>query len=274
MKQAIYITQDLEELFGDAQESCRIIMFSAPTGCGKTVCAHELLRRYGYDILPADASALDFQEQLAACLGGLPEGSSRKEAILVDNLQLIDDAGRDALVQAVCAYPSMLFVLCGRCPLPGWLAEYELARQELTIEPEDLRLDASCIVDLCHERGVDISPEDAQTLAERAKGYPLMIELAMNEMERIARTQGMHPHFTQEIFESDEVRFFGYMQGSVFAGHPTEERVLVLSVAPFERFDIGLAQTLTGYSNVEGLIRRLQRTTRMFSEDGIGRFRL
>lgn len=127
MKKAVHITQDLDELFGDAAESCRNIMFSAPAGCRKTVCAHELLLRNGYDILPIDASAFGFPDQLAGCLGGVPQGSSRKEAILVDNLQLVDEAGKDALIQAVAAYPSMLFVLCGRCPLPGWLAEYELA---------------------------------------------------------------------------------------------------------------------------------------------------
>ena len=42
-----------------------------------------------------------------------------KEAILVDNLQLVAEAGKNSLIQAVAAYPSMLFVLCGRCPLPG-----------------------------------------------------------------------------------------------------------------------------------------------------------
>lgn len=147
-------------------------------------------------------------------------------------------------------------------------------RQELTIEPEDLRLDGPFFVDLCHERDIDIASEDAQILAESAKGYPLMIELAMNEMERTARIKGTHPHFTQEILESAKLRFCVSMQGSVFAPHPAEERTLVLSVAPFERFDIGLAQALAGYSNVESVICRLQRTARMFSEDGIGRFRL
>ena len=101
-----------------------------------------------------------------------------------------------------------------------------------------------------------------------------MIELATNEMERTARIKGTHPHITQEIPESAKLRFFVSMQESVFAPHPAEERTLVLSIAPLERFDIGLAQALAGYSNAESVIRRLQRTTRMFSEDGIGRFRL
>jgi hypothetical protein len=108
-------------------------------------------------------------------------------------------------------------------------------------------------------------------------GYLLMIELreaAMYEMERTTRIKGTHPHFTQEVLESAKLRFFVYMQGSVFAPHPAEERTLVLNVAPFERFDIGVAQTLAGYSNAESVIRRLQRIARMFSEDGIGRFRL
>lgn len=101
-----------------------------------------------------------------------------------------------------------------------------------------------------------------------------MIELATKEMERTARIKGTHPHFAQEILESAKLRFFVYMQWSVSEPHPAEERTLVLSVAPFERFDIGLAQALAGHSNAESVIHRLQRTARMFSEDGIGRFRL
>lgn len=50
-----------------------------------------------------------------------------KEAILNDNLQLVAESGKNSPIQAVAAYPSMLFVLCGRCPLPGWLAGYVLA---------------------------------------------------------------------------------------------------------------------------------------------------
>ena len=88
---------------------------------------HELLLQNGYDILPTDASAFGFPDQLAGCLGGVPQGSSHKEAILNDNLQLVAESGKNSPIQAVAAYPSMLFVLCGRCPLLGCLAEYELA---------------------------------------------------------------------------------------------------------------------------------------------------
>lgn len=113
-------------LFGDAQGSCRaIIAVLRLAAAGQP--EHEQLACNGKEILPADASAFGFPDQLAGCLGGVPQGSSHKEAILVDNLQLVDEAGKDALIQAVAAYPSMFFVLCGRCPLPGWLAEYELA---------------------------------------------------------------------------------------------------------------------------------------------------
>ena len=112
--------------FGDAQGSCRIIIAVLRLAAAGQP-AHELLACNGYEILPADASAFGFPGQIAGCLGGVPQGSSHKEAILNDNLQLVDEVGKDALIQAVAAYPSMLFVLCGRCPLGGWLAEYELA---------------------------------------------------------------------------------------------------------------------------------------------------
>lgn len=112
--------------FGDAQGSCRVIIAVLRLAAAGQP-EHEQLACNGNEILPADASAFGFPDQLAGCLGGVPQGSSHKEAILVDNLQLVDEAGKDALIQAVAAYPSMLFVLCCRCPLPGWLAEYELA---------------------------------------------------------------------------------------------------------------------------------------------------
>jgi hypothetical protein len=113
-------------LFGDAQGSCRVIIAVLRLAAAGQP-EHEQLACNGSKILPADASAFGFPDQLAGCLGGVPQGSSHKEAILVDNLQLVDEAGKDALIQAVAAYPSMLFVLCCRCQLPGWLAEYGLA---------------------------------------------------------------------------------------------------------------------------------------------------
>ncbi|RRF93204.1 MAG: hypothetical protein DUD31_06625 [Coriobacteriaceae bacterium] len=112
--------------FGNAQGSCRAIIAGLRLAAAGQP-AHELPACNCYEILPADTSAFGFPDQLAGCLGGVPQGSMHKEAILNDNLQLVDEAGKDALIQAVTAYPSMLFVLCGRCPLPGWLAEYELA---------------------------------------------------------------------------------------------------------------------------------------------------
>lgn len=91
---------------------------SLPTSCLRAMATRSFLRMH----LPSA-----FLICFAGCLGGVPRGSMHKEAILVENLQLVDEAGKYALIQAVVAYPSMLFVLCGRCPLPGWLAEYELA---------------------------------------------------------------------------------------------------------------------------------------------------
>lgn len=70
----------------------------------------------------------------------MPQGSSHKEASLNDNLQLVDEAGKDALIQAGQPIPQ-----CSSCSVAvarfrDGLPSMSL-RQELTIEPEDLQLE-------------------------------------------------------------------------------------------------------------------------------------
>ncbi len=120
-----HLVQDLDGSSA-MRGSCRVIIAVLRLAAAGQH-AHELLACNGYDILPTDTSAFGFPDQLAGCLGGVPQGTMHKEAILNDNLQLVAAAGKNSLIQAVAAYPSMLFVLCGRCPLLGCLAEYELA---------------------------------------------------------------------------------------------------------------------------------------------------
>lgn len=285
----IAITQNLSELFSDAIGGCRVILFSAPAGCGKTSSAIELLRRGGIEYKSLDAGAPDFARRLAGVLpdersAPIPPGtaspvvsdgktvsSSDGGVLLVDNLQSIDKAGEDALSEQIRTHPLSRFILCGRCPLPGWLVQYEAERTELTIEPEDLMLDSMALEEVSRGRGLELSRDELGEIIQLTEGYPLMAMLVLDELGRRAARGMRAARFSEDVYESVRTRIFNYLQKVIYADFSLEERSLMLSVSPFEYFDASLAEVLTSNPRVESIIGRFQRDTRMFSQNAFGR---
>lgn len=84
---SVIIKPSLEEIFLTGWEHCRVILFSAPCGCGKTTTATALLA--GHSVCTLNAAGAEF----------LPENIPPDcDAVLVDDLQyLLEPERRDAL---------------------------------------------------------------------------------------------------------------------------------------------------------------------------------
>jgi LuxR family maltose regulon positive regulatory protein len=276
-----YLTDDLCELFGDAVEGCRIIMFSAPTGCGKSVQSRELLRLYGIPFVECHGSEPDLAEHIERGIGGVSHaasdrgeetpplgivrrGSCHRDAVLVDDLQLLESpSDQRVLADLIAAHPETLFVLCGRCPLPAWLSSFEAALQTLTIEPEDLVLDEVSLKRLFDGHHVKHTDDLLHEVIGYTKGYPLLTSILMEGLRKQhARGNGLV--LSDEAKERSMLRLYSIYDEMVYRAFTADERHLLLCLAPFDHFDDELAVALTSDVHAPQMIARLRTSTRMF----------
>ncbi|MCH3967038.1 MAG: LuxR C-terminal-related transcriptional regulator [Atopobiaceae bacterium] len=283
-----YLTDDLCELFGDAVEGCRIIMFSAPTGCGKSVQSRGLLRLYGIPFVECHGSEADLAEHIESGIGrdghavsdrgettlppgdrGVRRGTCRRDAVLVDDLQLLaSPSDQRVLAELIATHPETLFVLCGRCPLPAWLSSFEAARQTLTIEPEDLVLDEASLRRLFDGRHAKHTDDLLHEIIGYTKGYPLLTSILMEGLRK-QHARGNDLVLSDELKERSMLRLYSFYDEMVYRAFTADERHLLLCLAPFDHLDDGFAVALTGDSRAPQMIARLRVETRMFRTNSL-----
>jgi|GEM_PF-993184 len=164
----------LEERFRSAWDSCRVLLFSAPCGFGKTVTAAALLR--GRSACALDAASADFSP------GSIP---ARCRTVLVDDLQLLREPERQqALCALIRARGDLHFVLLGRTRKPGWLIPFDLSGMMCTFTAEDLFFDQETTRRMLESRGAEVNPAELTAVFRDLKGYPLGLELLSRQLLR------------------------------------------------------------------------------------------
>lgn len=106
---SVIIKPSLKEIFLTGWEHCRVILFSAPCGRGKTATATALLA--GHTVCALSAADAEFLP------GNIPPDC---DAVLVDNLQvLLEPERREALCNLIHDRDDLHFVLLGRGAVPA-----------------------------------------------------------------------------------------------------------------------------------------------------------
>lgn len=248
MKETVpaFIRPSLAERFEDAYDRCRVILFSAPCGCGKTTTARHLLRGKSVQILPAQAVE-DPAESLA------PE----TEAVILDDLQtLTDPAGQQAVCRWIQAYPRKKFLLLSRGPLPGWLMPFQFAGVMETFEVKDLLLDAPTAKKMLEAAGPPVSGEELAAIQREIKGFPVALAILCRYR---AGGEKFHPGMLEQV----KRELFLYFDEMVFRRFDKPLRALLLAVVPFDRFTADMAKTITGDPEAGERLGRLLRETSM-----------
>lgn len=178
----VVIEPALQERFDYAMKRHRVILFSAPCGCGKTTTARALLRGRAFD-------GRDGAEGFSADCP-VPFGC---EAVLIDNLQLlVDEAGRQCLVRMINEREDLRFVLLSRGTIPGWLMSFQLSGMMETFRIDDLLLGLEASRQVVEADGVHLSAADMADVQHAVKGYPLGLRFLRAHLEagsRMARTR-------------------------------------------------------------------------------------
>ena len=280
------LTQLLEGGLG-----ARLTLISAPAGFGKTALLGEWLRRakqaFAWVSLDRDDNAWPrflaslltslqgLEPTLAAGLLGalespqlppfdhflsaLPQSLAGIQApfvlVLDDFHVLIDPQVHELLTYLIDNQPpGMRLVLAGRSDPPWPLARLRAAGALNEMRAADLRFTPDETASLLNDRlGLDLSPEDLSLLEKRTEGWVTGLHLAALSLKNTADRHG----FLQAFAGSD--RFvLDYLMEEVLARQSPDVADFLLQTSLLDRFSADLCNHVTGRSDGESMLRRLE----------------
>ncbi|WP_293009402.1 MULTISPECIES: LuxR C-terminal-related transcriptional regulator [unclassified Oscillibacter] len=253
---SVIIKPSLEEIFLTSWEHCRVILFAAPCGCGKTTTATALLSKHNICLLNAADAEFSQEDILRDC-----------DTVLVDDLQyLLEPVRREALCELIRTQANLHFVLLGRGPVPGWLMPFQFAGIMLTIDTLTLNFDRQTAQRMLDSRGITISPEEMSAIQRDLKGYPIAMDILCRKLKDGAA-------YSAEIFDAIKRELFIYFEEVVYQRFEPPLRRLLISLAPFESFHLELAKMVSGNPRTGELLGIIQRDTTMLQSDGLDTYR-
>jgi LuxR family maltose regulon positive regulatory protein len=179
---------------------------------------------------------------------------------------MADGDSQQALCEALRLRPDLQFVLAGRSQMPGWLMPFELSGRLRRLGTCDLMLDRQTTLELLRARGVRPSPEEMLAMERDLNGYPLALALA-------ARHLASGHAYDASVLDATKQDLFVYFDEAVYRRVAPPTRRLLLGLAPFERFDIDMARTISGDRRSGEIVGRLQRDSSMMVSDGLDSYR-
>ncbi|WP_312612149.1 LuxR C-terminal-related transcriptional regulator [Oscillibacter sp.] len=249
---SVIIKPSLEEAFTTGWEHCRVILFTAPCGCGKTTTATALLSGHAVCTLNAAEATFAPEDIHPGC-----------DTVLVDDLQyLLESDRRESLCNLIRMRTDLHFVLLGRGHIPGWLMPFQFAGILLTIETGCLLFDRATAQRSLESRGITVTPGEMSAITKDLKGYPIAIDILCRKLKDGAT-------YSEAILNSVKRDLFLYYDEVVYRRFDTPLQRLLVSLAPFESFHLELAKMVSGDPHAGELLGVMQRDTTMLLFDGL-----
>ena len=246
------IKPSLKGIFLAGWEHCRVILFSAPCGCGKTTTAMALLS--GHTVCTLQAADAEF------LLENIPADC---DAVLVDDLQyLLEPERREALCNLIRSRTDLHFILLDRGAVPGWLMPFQFAGILLTIEAQALLFDRATAQRMLESRGITVSPDEMSAIEQDIKGYPIAMDILCRKLKAGAA-------YSEAVLNTVKRELFIYFDEAVYRRFELPLQRLVISLAPFESFHLELAKMVSGDQRAGELLGSIQLHTTMLLFDGL-----
>lgn len=254
--QTAFLTPALKEKFEDGYGSCRVILVSAPCGCGKTAACLSLLK--GKKICRWNGAESIFSEK------EIPQGT---EAVFMDDLQyLTNQEEREELCRIIAEHSSLHFILAGRCRVPGYLMPFKTTGSMLVITINDLLMDRETSLGMLKVRGIVPSPLDMGKIQRDMKGYPLAMEMLCHYLND-SQT------YSEEAYSAAKRDVLVYLDEAVFKRFEQPVRELLLDVSLFDTFTLELAKIVSGNSRTGEILGMLERDTSMLIYESTNHYR-
>jgi len=243
----------LSDALEQSLKNYKILYISAATGWGKTAAVQYHFRAVPHTYVSLwDEDALEKAEQDNTGLTILDDFHVLfNQPDLQDRMLILL---RDAPAQA-------RLVLLSRAPLPEWLLPFQLTGLLDKLDRSIFALGTGETAKLAENMELVLSQEDVLRLWRESKGHPLAAKLICLEL-----AEG-NPLNTKTIQRAC-ARMFACLDRELFDYWDSKIRRLLLSASFFDSFTLGLAQALTGDSQVEQTLTHLLQISSFIDKTG------
>lgn len=250
----IIIKPELRKLVQDSWAQYRVFFFSAPCGFGKTATVTALLEGHT-------------MQSFSAADGLPPALDLESEVVLLDDVQLLRDCGeQETLCDWIRANHETHFVLLSRGIVPGWLLPFQFSGLLCTIESTAFLWQRPQSEQYLAQRGIHASPAEVTAMQAATNGYALAMALLCHQLQK-----GVE--FSQALVDKVRRELFLHFETAVYRRFELPMRQVLISLAPFDRFNLELAQMVSGEIRVGELLSNLRRDTTMLLLDGRDQYR-
>ena len=249
--ETVIIKPALARQFEEFVARGRILFFSAGCGFGKTALANALIGRE--PTLRLDAGSPDF---------AVPKPTGPWRFLLIDDLQMLhDEDDWLALCALIRSAADRRFVLISRGAPPGCLMAFEYAGLMTVLRGDDLLLDRDSARKLLQSYGVEPTDSELSGILRETIGFPLGVVVT-------ARAMAPGRPFTPELAAQDTRDVFLYFETEAYRRFDLPLRRFLLELAPFESFDLQMAQMVSGDPHAGQKLDWLQSNTSMLRPCG------
>lgn len=247
---SVTIKPSLEKMFFNALKQYQIIMFSAPCGFGKTTIAKKLLSNCKVYEINVFNSVL------------LPNYIPKKSnVVMVDDLQYFLDSNlQKELCDLIRSRGDLKFILLTRGHVPGWLMPFQFAGTMLTIEEDKMFFDYETSQKMLESHGIEASKDQINKIINHTKGYPVAMDIICRKLK-----DGLD--YNTQLLNNGRRELFFYFEEAIYLRFEVAIRLLLLSIAPFENFNLELAKIVSGDPRAGEFIAKVYRDTKMLKLD-------
>ncbi len=237
-----------------AEEEDRTLYISGVGGVGKTAAVRYFYRKKNVLWLNCECGILS---QML-----LPD-SIRQRTVVIDDLSsLSDEIGRE-YVRHITESRNLHCILIGRSGVPDWLKVQSLRQTFLLADVCDMLWGTKEIRKLFTERSIQADDNEIEKIYSDTTGYTL-------DILNIARYLESGRPYNPQVLELAMKDTYDYFNHHIYALWDNDMKDLILCMSQYDRFDIQMAQIMTGNQDAGNLIEKIINSSDTLLTNGDG----
>ncbi len=235
-----------------AQSLGQTVYLCGVTGLGKTTFVKNYLGRRKYQYYSAeDYVNWDFQ---------MPE-EGEEQTIVIDDLYLLTSPElREEfypVLETLIERREVWLILISRCQIPRWLMSLYVNYLFCVISEKDLLLDREEQDAYFESWGVYPGERISERVWREGNGHPVALRVLVLELLRSGLgSRGSDVDSQEKIYQQSRERMWDYLETHVYDQWALELQEFLMEMSVVEKFDIPMAQRITGKKNVEQLLEQ------------------